>query len=113
MVLQQIIPPSITYEILGACHSSSTAGHLGVAKTSEKIEQRFDWPGLREDTKMFVSRCQECHKHSGPPKKYHHEIVEWQPIYPFHHIGIDFMGPLPVSNGNKHSLVIGNHFTKW
>ena len=26
----------MTQQILSACHSSSTAGHLGVAKTSEK-----------------------------------------------------------------------------
>ena len=35
------------------------------------------------------------------------------PIYPLHHIGIDFMGPLPLSNGNQHILLIGDHFTKW
>ena len=47
MILQQIVPPSMTQEILSACHSSPTAGHLGVAKTSEKIKQRFYWPGLQ------------------------------------------------------------------
>ena len=103
----------MTQEVLSACHSSPTAGHLGVAKTSEKIKQRFYWPGLQEDTKWFVSRCPECQKRSGPPKQYHHALVEWQASYPFHHIGIDFMGPLPLSNGNKHILVIGAHFTKW
>ena len=41
VVLQQIVPPSMTQEILSACHSSPTPGHLGVAKTSEKIKQRF------------------------------------------------------------------------
>ena len=102
MVLQQIVSPSMTQEILSACHSSPTAGHLGVAKTSEKIKQRFYWPALQEDTKLFVSRCPECQKRTGPPKKYHHALVEWQPSYHFHHIGIDFMGPLPMSNGNKH-----------
>ena len=35
VVLQQIVPPSMTQEILSACLSSPTAGHLGVAKTSE------------------------------------------------------------------------------
>ena len=103
----------MTQEILSACHSSPTAGHLGVAKTSEKTKQRFYWPGLQGDTKLFVSRCPECQKRSGPPKKHHHSLVEWQASYPFHHIGIDFMGPLPLSNGNKHILVIGEHFTKW
>ena len=55
----------------------------------------------------------ECQKRSGPPKKYRHSFIEWQASYPFDHIGIDFMGPLPMSNGNKHILVIGDHFTKW
>ena len=102
VVLQQLVPPVMTHEILSACHSSSTDGHLGVAKTSEKLKQRFYWPGQQEDTKLFVSRCPECQKRSRPPKKYHHSLVEWQAKYPFHHIGIDFMGPLPLSNGNKH-----------
>ena len=72
VVLQQIVPPSMMQEILSACHSSPTAGHLGVAKTSEKIKQRFYWPGMQEDTKLFVSRCPECQKRSGLPRKYHH-----------------------------------------
>ena len=113
VVLQQIVPPSMTHEILSACHSSPSVGHLGVAKTSEKIKERFYWPGLQADTKPFVSQCPECQKRSGPPKKYHHSLIEWQASYPFHHIGIDFSGPLPMSNGNKHILVIGDHFTKW
>ena len=113
VVLQQIVPPSMTQEILTACHSSPTDGHLGVAKTSEKIKQRFYWPGLLEDTNLFVSLCPEGQKSSGPPTKNHHALVEWQASYPFHHIGIYFVGLFPMSNGNKHILVIGDHFTKW
>ena len=47
------------------------------------------------------------------PKSRHLSLVEWQASYLFHHIGIDFMGSLPLSNGNKHILVIGDQFTKW
>ena len=43
-VIQQIVPPSMTHQVLSACHSSSTGGHLGVAKTSEKTKQRIYWP---------------------------------------------------------------------
>ena len=77
VVLQQLVPPWMTHEILSVCHSSSTAGHLGADKTSEKVKQRFYcyWPGLQVDTKLFVSRCPECRKRSGPPNKYHHS---WQ-----------------------------------
>ena len=106
VALQQIVPSSMTHKILAACHSSSTDGHLGAAKTSEKIKQRFYWRGLQEDTKLFVSRYPECQKLSGPQKKDHHSLLEWQASCPFHHIGIGFMGRLPMSNGNKHILVI-------
>ena len=98
MLLQQIVLPSRTHEVLLACHLSLIARHLGNAKTSEKIKQRFYWPGLQEDTKLFISRCPECQERSGPPKKCHHSLVEWQASYLFHHIGNDFMGPFPLSN---------------
>ena len=96
VVLQQTVPPSMTQQILSVCHSSPSDRHLRVAKTSEKMKQGFYWPGPQEDIKMFVSRYPECQKRSGPPMKYHHSLVEWQASYPFHHIGIDFMGPLPL-----------------
>ena len=112
VVLERIVPPSMTHGILSVCHSSATSGPLGVAKTSEKIKQRFYWPGLQEETKFFVNRCPECQKLSGPPKKYHPSLLEWQVGYPFYQIGINFMAPLPSSNGNRHILIIGDHFTK-
>ena len=91
VVIQQTVPPSMPHKVSTACYSSSTAGHLGVAKTSEKTKQRFYWLGLQEDTKLFVSRCPEGQKCSGPPKEYHHSLIKWQTSYRFHHIGIDFM----------------------
>ena len=55
--LQQLVPQCLIEELLGSTHSSSTGGHLGVAKVTEKIRQRFYWPGLQEDVKLFISRC--------------------------------------------------------
>ena len=59
----------MTHEISSACSSLSTAGDLGVAKTSEKKKQRFYWPGIHEHTKLFVSRCPERQTRSGPERK--------------------------------------------
>ena len=103
VVLQQIVPPSMTHEILSACLSSSTAGQLGAAKSSHKIKQRFCRPGLQEDPNLFVSRCPECQERSGAPKKYHHSLVEWQASCPLHHIGMDFMGPCYCQMGTNTS----------
>ena len=63
--------------------------------------------------KLFISRCPQCQKRSNPPKTHRHALVDWKASYPFHQIGIDFMGPLPESNGHKVILLIGDYFTKW
>ena len=90
-----------------------TAGHLGAYKTLEKIRQRYYWPGFKTDVKHHILRCDKCQKRSGPPQKHRHSLVHWKISYPFHHIGLDFLGPLPTSNGCRYILLIGDHFTKW
>ena len=111
--LQRIVPHSMVPEILTALHSSKTAGHLGTHKVIEKVRQRFYWPDFKEDVKQFIQCCDVCQKKSGPPKTHRHSLVDWKISYPFHHIGLDFLGPHPLSNGNRFILVIGDHFTKW
>ena len=63
--------------------------------------------------KLFINRREQCQKRANPAKTHRHSLVEWKPSYPFHHIGIDFMGPLPLSNGNQHIFLIGDLFSKW
>ena len=110
---QQLIPASLVPQVLNSIHSSTTGGHLGIFKTVEKVRERFYWPGFQEDVKLFIKRCEQCQKRANPPKTHRHSLVEWTPSYPFPHIGIDFIGPLPLSNGNQHILLIGDHFSKW
>ena len=109
---QQLIPASLVPQVLNSIHSSTTGGHLVTFKTVEKVRERFYWPGFQEDVKLFINRCEQCQKRTNPPKTYRHSLVEWTPSYPFHHIGIDFTGPLSLSNGNQHILLIGDHFSK-
>ena len=99
--LQQIVPHVLIPEVLESLHSSPTAGHLGTYKVIEKVRQRFYWPGFKEDVKRFIRCCDICQKRSNPPKTHRHSLVDWKVSYPFHHIGMDFLGPLPLSNGNQ------------
>ena len=111
--LQQIVPPSLVDQVLTSLHSATTGGHLGTAKLLEKVKQRFWWPGFKDDVQLFIKCCLECQKRRNPAQTHRHSLVEWKPSYPFHHISLDFMGPLPTSRGNKVILLIGDHFTKW
>ena len=111
--LQQIIPPSLVTDVITSLHNSLTAGYLGAYKTLEKFHQRYYWPGFKTDVKHHILRCDKCQKRSGPPQKHRHSLADWETSYAFHHIGLDFLGPLPVSNGCRYVLLIGDHFTKW
>ena len=62
---------------------------------------------------MFVSSCLVCQQRNSPKQKHRHSLVNWPPSFPFAHIGIDFLGPLRVSNGNSYIALFGDHFTKW
>ena len=91
--LQQIVPPSLVTEVITSLHNSVTAGHLGAYETLEKIRQRYYWPGSKTDVKHHILRCDKCQKPSGPPQKHRHSLVDWKISYPFHQIGLDFLGP--------------------
>ena len=109
---QQLIPASLVPQVLNSIHSSTFGGHLGIFKTVEEVRERFYWPGFLEDVNLFIIRCEQCQKRAKQPKTHRHSLIEWTPSYPFHHIGIVFMGPLPLPNGNQHILLIGDHFSK-
>ena len=112
-LLQQVLPTTLRPKILESIHSSTTAAHLRVTKTLEKLRARFYWPGHKNDVSVFVSSCLVCQQRNSPKEKYRHSLVNWPPNFPFAHIGNDFLGPRPVSNGNSYKALIGDHFTKW
>ena len=109
---QQSVPLSLVTEVITSLHYSETAGHLDAYKTLEKNCQRYYWPGFKTDVKHHILRCNKCQKRSRPPQKHRHSLVDWIISYPFHDIGLDFLGPLPTSNGCRYILLIGDHFTK-
>jgi transposase InsO family protein len=72
-------------------HSSPTAAHLGIMKTSHRLRQKYYWPGLHEDVKQFVRNCETCQQVKPP------NFATAQPMVPhkiphrkFQVISIDF-----------------------
>ena len=110
VVLQQIVPPSMTQEILSTCHSSATAGHLGVAKTPEKTKIRLARTAGRH--KIVCQPVPGRSKTLGTTQEKSTCLIEWQASYPFHHIGIDFMGPFVVKMGPLVVTILWYHFVQ-
>src|SRR6266498_3789556 len=65
--------------------------------------------GIKE---TYVKSCDKCQRREKPRGK--HELHPIEVKEPFYMIGIDFVGPLPITEkGNKYIIVAFDYFTKW
>lgn len=111
-ILQCIAPKEIRSFILTQLHNSRMAGHLGITKTSNRIRQRFYWPGYRKDVERWCRKCKTCAQTNKRSSK--SALVHDLAGSPLERVGIDIVGPLPVSeNGNSYILVVVDYFTRW
>ena len=109
-----VLPQSLITTCVKAMHDSPFAGHMGVARTEERIRQRFYWPGIHTSVQTFIHNCHACAQrkiatHNNKAPTQHIEVGE-----PFTFWAMDYMGPLPeTARGNRHILVMMDHFSKW
>ena len=107
-----IVPNEWHSEILHQLHSVKTAGHLGIAKTLQRVGQRYYWVGYVDDVKSYVKNCPQCTCKQKP--KPNAPMKLYQTGAPMERIALDILGPLPETEyGNKYILCIGDYFTKW
>ena len=55
-----VLPQSLITTCVKAMHDSPFAGHMGVARTEERIRQRFYWPGIHNSVQTFIHNCHAC-----------------------------------------------------
>ena len=98
--------------ILHEGHSSISGGHFATEATYNKLSQNFYWPNMYKRIQAHVQSCGACQRR-GKPKK-HEPLHSIKVKEPFELIGIDCVGPLPItSKGNRHIIVLTDYFTKW
>ena len=67
---------------------------------------------MYELIREYVKTCNSCQRR-GKNKK-HQELYPIPVHSPFYQIGIDFVGPLPItSDGNRYIIVAMDYLTKW
>ncbi|GJU77773.1 putative nucleotidyltransferase, ribonuclease H [Tanacetum coccineum] len=113
-IIQRCVAGDKAAQILRQCHSGPSGGHHGIATTASKVfEAGFYWPHIFHDARKLVQVCDACQRAKNissrdeAPQNYI-QVCEIFDIW-----GIDFMGPVPSSNGNKYILVAIDYVSKW
>ncbi|GBG71602.1 hypothetical protein CBR_g9018 [Chara braunii] len=98
---------------LGECHDAT--GHFGFKKTAANLLQRFWWPTMMKDAKLYVETCQVCQR-DKPRTQAPLGLIKPLPIpeRPGESLSMDFMDTLVTSkSGMRQIFVIVDRFSKF
>src|SRR3977135_4023995 len=93
-------------------HAHQTIGHFGQFMSSKYIRRFYWWPAMAADIHAFCETCAVCQTSKADnrrPAGLLHTLPV--PNQPWESIGMDFMGPLPMSKDYDYLLVIIDRFT--
>ena len=110
----RIVPPRHQMKsILREAHDIPTSGHQGQDSTFRKTSEIYFWPQMKADIVDYVKSCQICQKRDRKKGETALQPIKKFPK-PFYQVGMDVMGPLPMTMSGKRYIVIAvDHFTKW
>ncbi len=114
--LQFVVPDNIDVkdQLLEELHSCPAAGHLGSAKTYERLTRRFWWPGIRGDVMEYCRKCIPC-QHNKSSRNAKQGVMHPVPTpgRRFGTISVDFVTGLPLSHqGHDAVMTITDKYTK-
>ncbi|XP_054708946.1 protein NYNRIN-like [Uloborus diversus] len=101
-----VVPKQLRRDILMSVHDAPTAGHLGFAKTYDRIRRKYYWPGLYGSVRQ---------RRKSPPQLPSGQLHPIKPPdIPFAKIGIDLLGRFPVTrHGNRWIVVCTDYLTRF
>ncbi len=112
MTTQLLVHRSRREMIFQAAHCTPMAGHLGEAKTHERLMARFFWPGIHENVRRLCAACRECQLVNPPAKAPLCPLPLME--VPFERIGMDLIGPLERSaRGYRFALVLVDYASRY
>ena len=87
--------------------------HPGIRASQQLIASRFIWEGINKDVRLWTRTCIKCQsskvtQHTRSPAATFTPVSER-----FHHIHLDLVRPLPLSNGCRYILTCVDRFTRW
>jgi len=113
---QVMVPAQLRNRIMELAHASIMGGHIGIKKTTDKIQSAFYWPGIQGDVTRYYKSCDVCQKtvnKSSVPKV----PLEEMPLIdkPFKRVAIHLVGPIspPSEAGHRYILTLVDFATRY
>ncbi|KAD4983021.1 hypothetical protein E3N88_19692 [Mikania micrantha] len=113
-ILRRCVSRKEGLDILRHCHEGLTGGHHGHHSTAQKVfDCGFYWPSVVKDALEFVKKCDSCQRTGNISSRDEMPQNPIQVLEVFDVWGIDFVGPFPLSKGNRYILVAIDYVSKW
>jgi len=113
-ILVPVIREDKIRDILRLAHDHPLAGHMGQQNTYNRLKGSAWWPGMHDDVTTYVRNCDICQKRARTRKENPKSSSAIIRPEPFSHIGIDTIGPLPITiTGKRYILLAIDYFTKY
>lgn len=94
-------------------HASPLGGHLGIAKTTHRVESNFFWSSLKQDVKRFIKECSICQQVKSITRRPAGLLQPLpSPTRVWEDLSMDFITHLPPSNGFSVILVVVDRYSK-
>ena len=108
-----VLPETLRQEYMKQMHEEVFGGHLGRARTTTKLTDRYWWPRMIEDIKKWVVSCPVCQERKNPIR-----TIAIRPNIlastPFQVVAVDIIGPLPkTKDGYEYAIVFIDYLTKF
>jgi len=101
-------------EQLNLIKKAHEIGHEGLYKTYHRLKRDFYWRNMKRDVNNFIRCCHKCQVARPQPLNQNVESIPTSPGYPFSQVGLDLIGPLPITKrGNRFIIVLVDYLTKW
>lgn len=106
-----VVPDNLRTEIIESCHDDPTSGHLGYTRTLARLREKYYWPHLPKAVRHYTRTCRECQRRKRPPTR---PAGLLQPIdpptTPFQQVGMDLLGPFPLSIARNRWIVVATDY---
>ena len=106
-----LVPDALKTRTIRLVHESSQ--HRGRDETTTRAQRLFYFPRMSDVAREVITTCVTCQERKEGPKKQMGELLPNNVGYPFQKLSIDFVGPLPPSQGYRYIFTVMDVFSRW